>query len=140
MSSDEPVFAFGNQPEAQANGAAQQDDEFSNAAIETPAPELLAQQQARNAAAVQPPAAATPQPQQPASSSQQPPPRLDLETTLSAEAENRIVERLLNSLQTLGITQQRLATPAASVSQPEAQPQPTLAPREAEPDPWADWQ
>ena len=128
MSSDEPVFAFGNLPEAQANGAAQQDDEFSNAAIETPAPELLATQRTRNAAAVQPPAAATPQRQQPAASSQQPPPRLDLETTLSAEAENRIVDRLLSSLQTLGIAQQRPATPAASVSQPEAQPQPEQTP------------
>ena len=104
MSSDEPVFVFGNQPETQPNGAAQQDD------------------------------------QQPAASSQQPPPRLDLETTLSAEAENRIVERLLNSLQTLGITQQRPATPAASASQPEAQPQSAPTPREAAPDPWADWQ
>ena len=104
MSSDEPVFVFGNQPETQPNGAAQQDD------------------------------------QQPTVSSQLPPPRLNLETTLSAEAENRIVERLRNSLQTLGITQQRLATPAASVSQPEAQPQPTLTPQEAEPDPWTDWQ
>ena len=104
MSSDEPVFVFGNQPETQPNGAAQQDD------------------------------------QQPAVSSRQPPPRLDLETTLSAEAENRIVERLLNSLQTLGITQQRPATPAASASQPEAQPQSAPTPREAAPDPWADWQ
>ena len=67
-SDDQPVFAFGNPPGAQANGTAQQDDEFSNAAIDTPAPELLATQRTRNAAAVQPPAAATPQPQQPAAS------------------------------------------------------------------------
>ena len=133
MSSDQPVFAFGNQPETQANGAAQQDDEFSNAALETPAPELMEEQQTQNAAAAQPPAAATPQPRQPAASSQQPLPRLDLETTLSAEAENRIVERLLSTLQTLGIAQQRPMTPTVSASQPEAQPE------EAEQDPWTDW-
>ena len=73
-------------------------------------------------------------------SSQLLPPRLKIETTLSAEAETRIVERLLNSLQTLGIPQQCSATSAASVSHPEAQQQPTLTSREAEPDPWADWQ
>ena len=70
MSSDEPGLVFGDQPEAQPNGAAQQDD------------------------------------QQPAESSQLLPPRLKIEATLSAEAETRIVERLLNSLQTLGIPQQ----------------------------------
>ena len=129
MSSDQPVFAFGNQ---QANGA-QQDDEFSNAPQAAPEPELLAQQQAENVAAAQPPVAATPQTRQQASSSQQPPPRLDLETTLSAEAENRIVDRLLSSLQTLGIAQQRPTTPTVSASQPEAQPE------EAEQDPWTDW-
>ena len=43
-SNDQPVFTFGNQPEAQANGAAQQGDGFDNAAIDTPAPELLATQ------------------------------------------------------------------------------------------------
>ena len=129
----EQVFVFGNQ---QANGA-QEDDEFSNAPQAAPAPELLAQQQAENVAAAQPPAAATPQAQQQASSSQQPPPP---PLNLSAEAENRIVDRLLSSLQTMGIAQQRPATPAASVSQPEAQPQPEQTPREAEQDPWANWQ
>ena len=139
-SDDQPVFAFGNPPGAQANGAAQQDDEFSNAAIDTPAPELLATQHTRNATAVQPPAAATPQHQQSAASSQQPPPRLDTGATLSAEAENRIVERLMSTLQSLGITQQQPATPAAPNPQPEAQPQPESAPSEAEQDPWADGQ
>ena len=104
MSSDEPGLVFGNQPEAQPNGAAQQDD------------------------------------QQPAESSQLLPPRLKIETTLSAEAENRIVERLLNSLQTLGIPQQCSATSAASVSQPEAHSRPIWNYQEAEYDPWADWQ
>ena len=103
MSSNEPGLVFGNQPEAQPNGAAQQGD------------------------------------QQPAESSQLLPHRLKIETTLSAEAENRIVERLLNSLQTLGITHQRPATPAASVSRPEAHSQPTLTYQEAESDPWVDW-
>ena len=117
----EPRFAFGN---PQANGA-QEDDEFGDGPQAAPAPELLA------VAAAQPPAAATPQTQQQASSSQQPPPP---PTTLSAEAENRLLDRLLSSLQTMGITQQRPATPAASVSQPEAQPE-----QEAEQDPWANW-
>ena len=123
----EPLFAFGN---PQANGA-QEDDGFGDGPQAAPAPELLAQQQAENVAAAQPPAAATPQTQQQASSSQQPPPP---PTTLSAEAENRLLDRLLSSLQTMGITQQRPATPAASVSQPEAQPE-----QEAEEDPWANW-
>ena len=83
----------GNQ---QPNGA-QGDDEFSNAPQEDPSPELLA---AAAVAAAQPPAAATPQTQQQASSSQQPPPP---PTTLSAEAENRLLDRLLSSLQTMGI-------------------------------------
>ena len=73
-------------------------------------------------------------------SSQLLPPRLRIETTLSAEAETRIVERLLNSLQTLGIPQQCSATSAASVSQPEAHLRPTRTYQEAEHDPWADWQ
>ena len=111
----EQVFAFGN---PQANGA-QEGDEFSDAPQAAPAPELFAQQQAENVAAAQPPAAATPQTQQQASSSQQPPPP---PLNLSAEAENRLLDRLLSSLQTMGIAQQRPATPAASVSQPEAQP------------------
>ena len=132
-SNDQPVFSFGNQPGAQANGAAQQGDGFDNAAIDTPAPELLATQETQNATAAQPSAAATPQHQQSAASSQQP-------TTLSAEAENRIVERLMSTLQSLGITQQQPATPAAPNSQPEAQPQPEPALPEAEQDPWADGQ
>ena len=73
-------------------------------------------------------------------SSQLLPPRLKIETTLSADAETRIVERLLNSLQTLGIPQQRTATSAASESQPEAHSRPTWNYQEAEYDPWADWQ
>ena len=87
-SNDQPVFTFGNQPGAQANGAAQQGDGFDNAAIDTPAPELLATQHTQNATAAQPSAAATPQYQQPAASSQQPLPRPDTGATLSAEAEN----------------------------------------------------
>ena len=139
MSSENPpVFHFGNQPGAQANGAAQPVEELP--AIDPPAPELLATQHAQNATAAQPSAAATPQYQQPATSSQQPQPQPDVGATLSAEAENRIVERLMSTLQTLGITQQQPATPAASISQPEAQPQPAPTPREAERDPWVDWQ
>ena len=99
MSSDEPGLTFGNQPEAQPDGAAQQDE-----------------------------------------SSQLLPPRLKIETTLSAEAETRIVERLLNSLQTLGIPQQRPATSAASGSQPEAYSRPTWNYQEADHDPWTEWQ
>ena len=58
MSSENPpVFQFGNQPGAQANGVAQPGEE----AIDPPAPELLAVQHAQNATAAQPSAAATPQ-------------------------------------------------------------------------------
>ena len=141
MSSENPpVFHFGNQPGAQANGAAQPVDGFDNAAIDTPAPELLATQHTQNATAAQPSAAATPQYQQPATSSQQPQPRPDVGATLSAEAEDRIVGRLMSTFQALGIVPQQPAAPAANNSQPEAQPQPEPAPPEAEQDPWTDGQ
>ena len=107
----------GNQP---PNGA-QGDDEFSNAPQEDPSPELLA---AAAVAAAQPPAAATPQLQQQAASSQQPPPSTPTgqapppDINLSMEAENRLFDRLLSSLQGMAIAQQRPPTPVASVSQP----------------------
>ena len=156
------MYTTGNASECksrnpQANGA-QGEDNFDSTPLVDPqlSPELM-DLLGTLVAAAQPPAAATPQPKQQAAPppQQQPQPQPTAKAPpptihLSVDDENRLIDRLLSSLQEMGIAQPRPTTPVAaqqqepettvvqlptgstieSVSQPE---------RENEEDPWSNW-